>query len=97
MVLGVEGVPELARGQWFEESEEASITLEVMTVRLIRLDPDKIRLASPLTEVLALDKARVDGTLDAFTSFLLVTVVTSAIEETVASLDSIEDGLGRYQ
>ena len=45
------------------------------------------------TEVLSLDEACVDGTLDTFTCLLLVTVVTGTVEETVASLDSIEDSL----
>ena len=42
-----------------------------------------------LTKILALHDSVGDGATDTLTSFLLVTVVTSTIEETVASLDSV--------
>lgn len=44
-------------------------------------------------KILSLDEALRDGAFDALTDLLLVTVVTSTVEESVASLNSLEDGL----
>ena len=46
-----------------------------------------------LTDILALDKTILDCASETLTSLLLVTVVESGVEETVALLDGIVDGL----
>lgn len=46
------------------------------------------------TEILALDETILDGTLDAIAGLLLVSVITSSIEQTVSSLDSVVHGVG---
>lgn len=49
--------------------------------------------AQVLTDILALDDAVRNSATETLTSLLLVTVVTSTIEETVARLDGVVDGL----
>ena len=46
-----------------------------------------------LTNFLARDDAILDGARETLASLLLVTVVTGTIEETVASLNGVVDGL----
>lgn len=45
------------------------------------------------TDILALDDSVSNGTTEALTSLLLVTVVASTIKETVTRLESLVDGL----
>ena len=49
-----------------------------------------------LTDFLALDDAVLDRTSETLTGLLLVSVVTSAIEETVSCLQSVVDGLQEW-
>ena len=46
-----------------------------------------------LTDILALDEAILNGPRETFASLLFVTVVRGTIEETVAFLDRVVDGL----
>ena len=46
-----------------------------------------------LTDVLPLDNTLFNGAMQAFASFLLIPVVTGAIEETVSRLERIINGL----
>ena len=46
-----------------------------------------------LTDILTLDKAVLNGTCKTFAGLLLVAIVGSAVEETVALFDSIVYGL----
>ena len=50
-------------------------------------------LIFPLTDILALHETILDGTGKTLTSLLLVAVVGGAIEEAVALLDRVVDGL----
>ena len=51
--------------------------------------------AQVLTDILTLDDAVRNSATETLTSLLLVTVVTGTIEETVARLDGVVDGLLR--
>ena len=46
-----------------------------------------------LTDILALDEAILNGPRETFASLLFVTIVRGTIEETVAFLDRVVDGL----
>jgi len=45
-------------------------------------------------DVFTLDEASINGLLNAITSLLLVAVVSSTVQETVAGLDGVKDGVG---
>ncbi len=67
--------------------------MEVIPGRMVSEHGRRPRRMKSLTDILPLDEAVLDRTSKTLTGLLLVTVVKSRVEETVALLDSVVDGL----